>query len=177
MPGTNSRAELRTLPNVLSVSRLILAALFVIAGSTGRVVLIIAAAVSDFLDGWLARRSKVESRWGAIIDPIGDRAFVFVALTTSLVSGDLSIGQFLILLTRDIATLIGFIVARTVSWLRPVALKARLPGKAVTVLQLAALLTLSVRPEAVTPFVALVGAASAWAIADYTLALWRARAR
>src|SRR5215475_960190 len=34
------------------------------------------AAVTDFFDGWLARRLHAESVWGAILDPIGDKVLV-----------------------------------------------------------------------------------------------------
>jgi CDP-diacylglycerol--glycerol-3-phosphate 3-phosphatidyltransferase len=37
------------------------------------------AAVTDFLDGWLARRWKVESLFGAILDPIADKILVCAA--------------------------------------------------------------------------------------------------
>ena len=34
------------------------------------------AAVTDFFDGWLARRLNATSIWGAILDPIGDKVLV-----------------------------------------------------------------------------------------------------
>ncbi len=34
------------------------------------------AAVTDFFDGWLARKLDAESIWGAILDPIGDKVLV-----------------------------------------------------------------------------------------------------
>ncbi len=36
----------------------------------------IIAAVTDFFDGWLARKLHAESIWGAILDPIGDKVLV-----------------------------------------------------------------------------------------------------
>ncbi len=38
------------------------------------------AAVSDFFDGWLARRLHAETRWGAILDPIADKVLVCGAI-------------------------------------------------------------------------------------------------
>ncbi|MBP2160917.1 MULTISPECIES: CDP-diacylglycerol--glycerol-3-phosphate 3-phosphatidyltransferase [Asticcacaulis] len=34
------------------------------------------AAITDLLDGWLARKLHAESRWGAILDPIADKILV-----------------------------------------------------------------------------------------------------
>jgi CDP-diacylglycerol--glycerol-3-phosphate 3-phosphatidyltransferase len=36
----------------------------------------VVAALTDFLDGWLARHLKAESEWGAILDPIADKILV-----------------------------------------------------------------------------------------------------
>ena len=40
----------------------------------------ILAAVTDFFDGWLARKLDAESVWGAILDPIGDKVLVCGAI-------------------------------------------------------------------------------------------------
>ena len=171
------RAELRGLPNVLSLSRVVLAALFIPAGRAARIALICLAALTDFLDGWLARRTNTATRWGALVDPIADRLFVLVAILMYLLDGELSIIESLMLLLRDIATALGFFVARVVPSLRAVQFKARFPGKLVTVLQLVTLLALVAGARPLMPFVALVAVASALAIADYTHAVLRARRR
>ena len=173
----HSRAEPRRLPNVLSLSRLLLAVLFVPAGPAARVALICLAGATDFLDGWLARRTNTTTRWGALVDPIADRVFVLVAIVTYVLNGELSVVESLLLLSRDIATALGFFVARTVPRLRGIEFKARFPGKIVTVLQLVTLLALVVGAQPLTPFIALVALASALAIADYTHAVLRASAR
>ena len=43
-------------------------------------VLFISAALTDWLDGYLARTWKQESRFGAMLDPIADKAMVVIAL-------------------------------------------------------------------------------------------------
>ena len=171
------RAELRRLPNILSLSRLLLAVLFVLAGRPARIALICLAAATDFLDGWLARRTNTATRWGALMDPVGDRIFVLVAIVTYVLNGELSLVESLLLLSRDIATALGFFVARAVPALRAVEFKARFPGKIVTVLQLVTLLALVVGAHPLMPFIALVALASALAIADYAQAVFSARAR
>ena len=172
------RRALGTLPNLLSCSRLVLAVGFVAAGATeARVGLIGVAAVTDFLDGWLARRVRATSRWGALLDPVADRVFVLTVVATFLFTGKLSTGAYFILLMRDLATAVGFLVARIVPWLRAVPFQARMLGKLVTVLQLLTLAAVLAVPDAVPLLLGGVAAASALSIADYTLALWRARPR
>lgn len=174
MPGS-SRGELSRLPNILSLSRLLLAVLFVPAGRPARVALILIAAATDFLDGWLARRTNTTTRWGALVDPISDRIFVLVVIVTYVLNGELSVIESLLLLSRDVATALGFFVARAVPRLRAIEFKARFPGKVVTVLQLVTLLALVVGAQPLTPFIVLVVGASAVAIADYTHAVLRSR--
>jgi CDP-diacylglycerol--glycerol-3-phosphate 3-phosphatidyltransferase len=169
---------LGTLPNILSCSRLALAAGFV-ASSTreAQVGIIGIAAITDFLDGWLARRVHATSRWGAMLDPIADRFFVLTVVASMLFTGALSTGAYFILITRDLATAVGFVVARIIPWLRTVPFQARISGKVVTVLQMITLAALLVLPMLAPLLLALVGVASVLSIVDYTLALWRARAR
>lgn len=40
----------------------------------------VVVASTDGIDGWLARRYKLTSKWGAFIDPIADKLLVFVSL-------------------------------------------------------------------------------------------------
>ena len=89
---------MKSLPNILTGSRLVMALfMFVaLAASTGAVpyfsnrlepeqqfalqrwavYAFVFAAVTDFFDGWLARKLDAVSVWGAILDPIGDKVLV-----------------------------------------------------------------------------------------------------
>jgi len=171
-----ARARLRALPNIVSSSRVVLAAAFVaFRGTDVRLGLVCAAGVTDFLDGYIARRGQWTSRWGALIDPIADRVFALIAVSAFLFDGSLSTAGYFVMISRDLMTAVGFLVARVISWLRPVQFKARLSGKIVTALQFAAFFALLEFRAWVTPLLWLVGLASLRSIVDYTYALWRAR--
>lgn len=167
---------LRSLPNVISLSRLVLAAAFIAADANeARIVIVMVALATDYLDGWIARRSRSMTRAGALLDPFADRVFVLVGVAVFLFEGTLSTVGYFVMISRDLMTAVGFLVARAVPSLRPVAFHARFPGKLVTVLQLATFIAILIRPPAARPMIWVVAVASAWAIADYTWALWRAR--
>ena len=167
-----------TLPNLLSSSRVVLAAGFAVTESTeARVGLVGVAAATDFLDGWIARRSHATSRSGALLDPIADRVFVLGAVATLLFIGALDTRAYFVLILRDLATALGFLVARLVPSLRPVVFQARPSGKLVTVLQLLALVVALVAPRLFPPLLTVIAIVSVISIVDYTVALWRARAR
>jgi len=77
-----------TLPNILTILRLVaapgIAILFLYFNRPFAdwfaLVLFGLAAVTDFFDGYLARAWKQESRLGAMLDPIADKAMVVIAL-------------------------------------------------------------------------------------------------
>jgi len=165
-------------PNIVSLSRLVLAAAFIALDDNAvRIALIAIAGFTDFLDGWLARRQHTASSMGALIDPIADRVFVLTALSVYLYDGLITTPEYFIVLSRDVATAVGFLVARVVPWLRPAVFQARMLGKTVTVLQLALLFVVLLWRAPVDLLVLVIGALSAASIVDYTLALWhRAKA-
>lgn len=167
-----------TLPNVVSLSRVVLAAGFVAAsGPAERLAYVGAASVTDFLDGWLARRRNAVTRWGALLDPIADRIFVLAAVGTFVAHDTLTLPQAVALLLRDVMTVIGFFVARSVAWLRIVRFRARPLGKVVTGFQLATLFALILVPRLAPWLVGVVLLLAVAATVDYTLLLWRERAR
>ncbi|MCY1030101.1 CDP-alcohol phosphatidyltransferase family protein [Corallococcus sp. BB11-1] len=171
------RASL-VLLNALSLSRLPLAAVFiVVSDSRLRALLVVLAAATDFLDGWIARHRGLATRWGALIDPVADRAFMVTAFLVCLLDGLIGPVELTLLLLRDIGTAIGFIVARLRPDMRAIELKARMLGKLVTTLQLAVLLCVLLYPPLVRPLVALVCLLSLASVVDYTRAVWGQRQR
>lgn len=167
--------KLLSVPNVLSLSRLPLAAAFLIVESAGgRVAIVAAVGITDLADGYFARRMPShDRRSGQIVDPITDKLFVLIALLTFAVRGDISIGVLAILLARDIFATFGFFALKALKW--QIQYKARLSGKTTTVLQLAVLMALLFWPAAVRPLVILVAIASVVAIVDYSRVALRQR--
>ncbi len=164
--------------NAFSLSRFGFAAAFPLVDTpTERVALISAAALSDFLDGWIARHAHLATRLGAIIDPIADRAFVLTALSTYLGEHSLAPGQYGLLLVRDLATGFGTAVAWLLPSLRRAEIKARPLGKIVTTLQLATLLAVPLAPRLVRPLVIAAGVTAFLSVIDYARATLRARTR
>jgi len=177
-PGLVPRRVQLALLHTLSLSRLVFAGLFLMTSDAmARAGLIVAAGFTDVLDGWIARHARLTSRLGAVLDPVGDRGFAVTAIVVLLVEGLLTPLQVCLLLVRDVATAVGFLVARVSPSLRPVELKARMLGKAVTTLQTVTLLAALLLPQAVPALVATVAVLAVAAVADYTHAGLRARVR
>ncbi len=77
-----------TLPNALTLTRLFAAVLLPLGyvllahpySDALALILFTSAALTDFLDGWLARRWEQTTALGRLLDPIADKAMVAVAL-------------------------------------------------------------------------------------------------
>lgn len=114
------------LPNTITFSRLVMTAAFVVAVSFRSVegygiglALFVVAAVSDFVDGWLARKMGLVTPLGKLMDPLADKILVsaaFVFLTEKLLCPvwvtALIIGrEFLVTGLRQIAVEAGQVIA------------------------------------------------------------------
>jgi len=92
MEGTETKKAMRyskvwNLPNILTYGRIvavpIVAALLLWGGDTARwtaLAIYVVAAITDFFDGYLARKWKQQSSLGRMLDPIADKVLVAVVL-------------------------------------------------------------------------------------------------
>lgn len=97
-----------TIPNVLTLLRMALLPFIIGCMYAGfywaALILYTVAAVSDFLDGWLARKLDAITPFGTFLDPISDKVFVGLLLIVLVDTGQLG-GFFiifpLIIMTRE----------------------------------------------------------------------------
>ena len=143
-------------PNGLSCLRLAIAGIFYWLDSTERIVAAVAAAASDFLDGVIARRYGLTSVVGGLLDALGDKLFVLVALLTLGIEGVLAWWQLPLVLLRDLCvggTVIYAVTTRTWGAFRH--MPAHSLGKQATAAQFAlilgGLIELRVGPLAARP--------------------------
>ncbi len=100
--------RLLTISNVLSLLRAPLALLFLVDNVVVRVVVLAVAALTDYFDGFIARRSGTTTQLGAVLDPVMDKIFMFFVLCVLIVENQLTLGNGLAMITRDFA-LFGFV--------------------------------------------------------------------
>jgi CDP-diacylglycerol--glycerol-3-phosphate 3-phosphatidyltransferase len=104
------RGKFWTVPNALSLSRLVLLPLFVYALSKPELlwlagVLVTYGIASDALDGYIARRWNQSSEWGKLLDPLADKLTVSVALIYCYLERSLPLWVLLLIVSRDLAIL------------------------------------------------------------------------
>ena len=108
-------APLARLPNALTVLRLALIPLFIALflraddGSSWAAGIVFGVAgVTDQVDGWLARRWHVESRFGRLADPLADRLMIDAAVILLWVEDKLPWPAALIIVARDVILIGGY---------------------------------------------------------------------
>ena len=91
---TVAYSKVWNLPNILTYGRIVavpvVAALLLLGGNEARwaaLAIYVLAAISDFFDGYLARRWQQQSSLGRMLDPIADKVLVAVALMMLVAEG------------------------------------------------------------------------------------------
>jgi CDP-diacylglycerol--glycerol-3-phosphate 3-phosphatidyltransferase/cardiolipin synthase len=153
-------------PDLVTILRLPLAVVFLVADEpVVRALALAVAALSDLLDGYLARRFGA-SRYGVALDPIADKLFMLAGFVVVLRSGQLNLFEIAAVLLRDLVAFLAYVT--TVVLGRPTTLPARAGGKAVTVCQILTLGAFLTGSDLIRPLAWATGAVSLYAIADYT---------
>lgn len=172
--GQQARSRMAvTVADVLTLSRIPLAVAFVAVEShAARLVILLVAAASDLLDGFIARRIG-GSRFGAFIDPVADKLFMLAAFVVVALSGRLAWYEIAGVLIRDIVASVAFVITLVSG--RAMSIPARVGGKAVTFAQLLTVGAFLLDSPLLRPFCWATAGIGVYAIWDYVHAAPRAQ--
>ncbi|GAA1966541.1 CDP-alcohol phosphatidyltransferase family protein [Agromyces allii] len=103
-------SQVWTIPNLLSMLRLLLVPFFLWAVVVGEyvtaLVVLVAASLTDLLDGYLARRLDQITRLGQLLDPAADRLYIFAALVGLAANSLVPWWIVIVIVARDVILLI-----------------------------------------------------------------------
>ena len=179
------------LPNVLTLSRIFLVPLLVavllrsdaVELDTGWVVftremialaIFLAAALTDLLDGYIARRRRQVTPVGKLLDPIADKVLVSAALISLVELGRVEAWMVVLIVSREFAVS----ALRNVALTEGITIAASDFGKAKMVAQVGAVSLLLLAPY--SPVVEQAGYVALWlailitvgSMVDYFIAFW-----
>lgn len=132
-----------TLSNCLSFLRAPLALLFLADSTPLRITAIIFAMLTDSVDGYLARRRKLTSKFGAILDPVMDKFFVYFVLSVFFVEGKIKVWEGCAMVSRDFFLCFFGICLLLVKKWKEFELRAIRWGKVTTAMQFLVLIGLT----------------------------------
>jgi cardiolipin synthase (CMP-forming) len=123
-----------TVPNALSLARIVAIPVFCWLSVNERTrlwgILLFAVVVStDWIDGYVARRTGQVTELGRILDPVADRLAIAAGLVTFVLSGIFPFWAALLILVRDVAVLLG---GAALLWGRDIRIEVRWIGKIAT---------------------------------------------
>lgn len=120
-----------TIPNLITLARILLVPVVVWAIAIGRVdvafLLFLVAAISDAVDGYLAKGFGMKTELGAYLDPLADKVLIVSIYVTLGITAVIPLWIVILVVSRDIM-IVGAII---LSWLidRPVAIRPHIVSK------------------------------------------------
>jgi len=143
------------LPNILTIARLFMVPCFVfcyVKGSDGTLVygvyyaaaLFILAALTDILDGYIARKYNQITDFGKLADPLADKMMQLAAIACLTVYGRIAIWILCVFIVKELLLIIGG--ARMLSVFKYVVY-SKWSGKAATVVLFVCIVSIMVFPE------------------------------
>ena len=126
------------IPNLITLARIILVPVVVWAIASGQLrlafLLFMAAAISDAIDGFLAKRFGMKTELGAYLDPLADKVLIVSIYVTLGITGVIPLWIVILVVSRDFM-IVGAII---LSWVvdRPVQIKPLVVSKINTGVQI-----------------------------------------
>jgi cardiolipin synthase len=114
-----------SIPNLITLGRILLVPIVVWAIASGRLqlafLLFMLAAVSDGVDGFLAKRFGMKTELGAYLDPLADKVLIVSIYVALGITGVIPLWIVILVVSRDFMIVGGILL----SWLvdRPVAIR------------------------------------------------------
>lgn len=168
------------LPTLLTLSRIVLIPFFIMVTPYNPLLgalIFGVASTTDFLDGYLARRTGQITKFGIILDPIADKFLIISALILLVDMVKLSAWIAIIIIVRE------FLVTglRAVALSKDIVIPAELGGKLKTTFQITAILCLIIDVnifgidlyDAGTVFIWVALVLSIVSGVRYTVSFWR----
>ena len=127
-----------SIPNLITLARILLVPVVVWSIATGRMylafVLFLAAAISDAVDGFLAKRFGMKTELGAYLDPLADKVLIVSIYVTLGITGVIPLWIVILVVSRDFM-IVGAII---LSWVvdRPVKIRPHFVSKLNTGVQI-----------------------------------------
>lgn len=159
MPGKSFLPASLTIPNLITLVRILLTPVFIIfliRGSYRKALIIfVLAGISDLADGLVARHWQQKTRLGTFLDPLADKLLISSSFLTLGILRLIPSWLTVVVFSRDIALGLGVLVLKLADY--PLEIKPTRTGKWTTTLQLLTVFLVVVGKSVSLPLVVLKG--------------------
>lgn len=116
-PILSMKEQFLTVPNLLSMLRLALVPVFLYLLLSERylaaIVILALASLTDYLDGYFARKYNQVTRLGQLLDPAADRLYIFSTLVGLSVTEIIPAWLAIVIISRDLVLLVSYPILAT----------------------------------------------------------------
>lgn len=126
------------IPNIISSFRIILIPIFIYSFKLSMlsnsykipIFIFILAGISDVIDGYIARRYNMQTKLGAVLDPLADKLMLITAISCFTYSKHIPLWMLIIIFVKESLMIIG----GTITYKEGIVTKANIFGKLATFL-------------------------------------------
>jgi cardiolipin synthase len=116
-PTLSMKEQFMTVPNLLSMLRLALVPIFLYLLLTEKylsaIVVLALSSLTDYLDGYFARKFNQVTRLGQLLDPAADRLYIFSTLVGLSITGIIPVWLALVIIGRDVVLAVAYPILAT----------------------------------------------------------------
>jgi cardiolipin synthase len=160
MPDRQISASGLTIPNIITLARILLTPLFIILLIQKRygpaLVLFVVACFSDLADGLIARHWEQRSPLGTVLDPLADKLLLVSSFVTLSIYRLIPSWLTVLVISRDVILVLGTVILKILDY--PLVIRPTPVGKTAAACQMAT--------------VFLVLAACQWSLAPWVQKAW-----
>ncbi len=116
-PALSMKEQFLTVPNLLSMLRLAFVPVFLYLLLSERylsaIVVLALSSLTDYLDGYFARKFNQVTRLGQLLDPAADRLYIFSTLVGLSITGIIPVWLALVIIGRDLVLAVAYPILAT----------------------------------------------------------------
>jgi cardiolipin synthase len=116
-PTLSMKEQFMTVPNLLSMLRLALVPVFLYLLLSERylsaIVVLALSSLTDYLDGYFARKFNQVTRLGQLLDPAADRLYIFSTLVGLSITGIIPVWLAVVIIGRDVVLAVAYPILAT----------------------------------------------------------------
>jgi cardiolipin synthase len=116
-PTLSMKEQFMTVPNLLSMLRLALVPVFLYLLLNEKylsaIIILALSSLTDYLDGYFARKFNQVTRLGQLLDPAADRLYIFSTLVGLSIAGIIPVWLALVIIGRDVVLAIAYPILAT----------------------------------------------------------------
>lgn len=102
------------IPNILTIFRIFLVPVFILFFFSGMnnsflysIMIFLLAGLTDILDGYIARKYNMVTKWGTILDPFADKLMLITVLTCLTIKNYIPLWVLIVIALKDILMIFG----------------------------------------------------------------------